>query len=335
VHEGNTLDVGTSIGIANFPEHGDDAGVLLRRADMAMYAAKRSRSGQAIYDSSYDEVREGHLSLLTDLRRAICDGELMLYYQPKIDLKRRCVTGVEALLRWAHPTRGIVPPGEFIPFAEQTGFIKELTRWAVTRALDDSRAWAADGIEVRVSINVSARDLNREFPEMLGQQLRALDVPARNICLEITESALMESPENAQEILSQLHRLGVALSIDDYGTGYASLAYLKNFPVQEIKIDRVFIKNMAQSRTDAAIVRSTIELAHDLGLVVVGEGVEEGSDLELLAKEGCDYAQGYHMCRPLPAAEFVRWWKQSIWGARGAMPATQAVPGPAAALARA
>jgi diguanylate cyclase (GGDEF)-like protein len=316
VHEGNVLDVGTSIGIANFPEHGDDAGVLMRRADMAMYAAKRARSGQAVFDPSYDEYRQEHLSLLSELRRAIRDGQLVLYYQPKVDLRRRCVTGVEALLRWAHPTRGMVPPGEFVPFAEQTGFIKELTGWALGRALDDSRSWTAEGVCVRISINISARDLGREFPEALGQRLRALDVPPGSICLEITESALMENPDHAQEILSQLHELGVALSIDDYGTGYASLAYLKNFPVDEIKIDRVFIKTMAVSRSDSAIVRSTIDLAHELGLVVVAEGVEERSDLDLLAAMDCDFVQGYHVSRPLPAGEFVQWWKRSEWGAR-------------------
>jgi diguanylate cyclase (GGDEF)-like protein len=316
VHEGTTVDVGTSIGIANFPEHGEDPSLLLRRADMAMYAAKRNGVGHAVFDASYDEFRQEHLSLLSELRRAIQENQLQLHYQPQVSIERRCITAVEALLRWDHPTRGLIPPSEFIPFAEQTGFIKELTLWVIRRALHDGETWAADGVSVRISVNVSARDLGVELSEILGKWLPSLHVPASKLCLEITESALMENPEHAQQMLAQLHKLGLWLSIDDYGTGHASLAYLKNFPVQEVKIDRMFVKNMAKSHIDAAIVRSTIGLAHELGLLVVAEGVEEMHDLELLTQMGCDFAQGYYISRPLPAADFARWWKVSEWGRR-------------------
>jgi len=315
--DGHALDVGTSIGVASYPEHGETPSTLLRRADVAMYVAKRNKSGFAEFDPDYEQHREEHLSMLGELRRAVEQDELMVHYQPKLNLERRTVEGVEALLRWRHPERGAVSPGDFIPFAEQTGYIWELTRWTLKRVLRDSIRWSALGVDLRLSVNISARDLlRRELPDVVAQLLSAHDLPPDRLCLEITESALMEDPGRTEETLRRLREIGVRLSIDDYGTGYASLAYLKDLAVHELKIDRVFVKNMLSSRADAAIVRSTIELGHDLGLTVVAEGVEQEAELEFLARLGCDLAQGFLLSRPLPPEELERWLEQSRWAGR-------------------
>jgi diguanylate cyclase (GGDEF)-like protein len=307
-YEEQPLDVGTSIGIARFPQHGNDASVLLRNADIAMYVAKRNKSGCAIYDPEYDTHQQEHLSLLGELRRAVEHHELKLFYQPKVSLLDADVGAVEALLRWEHPVRGVVSPGEFIPFAEQTGYIKVLTRWVLAEALRQCGVWNAKGMPLRVSVNISARDLmNRELPEQISELMARHQVPADLLCLEITESGFMEDPEHAQKVLQRLSTLGIHLSIDDYGTGYSSLSYIVQLPVDELKIDRSFVMNMATDLQTSTIVRSTIELGHSLGLKVVAEGVEDEAGMKLLQQLGCDQAQGYFISKPVSVPQLEAW----------------------------
>jgi diguanylate cyclase (GGDEF)-like protein len=308
LYEGQPLDVGTSIGIAHFPEHGHDAQTLVRNADIAMYAAKRNKTGFATYDSHYDTSQQEHLSLLGELRRAVEHNELRLHYQPKVSMHSSHVSAVEALIRWEHPTRGLVPPVEFIPFAEHTGYIKLLTRWVIREAVRQCGAWLREGLTLQVSVNISARDLmNRELPEHVAALLAEHDVTPGLLCLEITESGFMEDPVHAQKVLDRLAELGVKLSIDDYGTGYSSLSYIMKLPVQELKIDQSFISRMATDDEISTIVRSTIDLGHNLGLQVVAEGVEDAAVWNMLRALGCDDAQGFYMSKPLEANALASW----------------------------
>ncbi len=306
--EGQPLDVGTSIGIAHYPEHGHDAQTLVRNADIAMYAAKRNRSGFATYVSHYDTHQQEHLSLLSELRRAVDRGELRLYYQPKISMHTANIHAVEALIRWEHPQRGLVPPAQFIPFAEHTGYIKLLTRWVLREAVRQAGEWQRSGLRLQVSVNISARDLmNRDLPDQVAELLAEHGVSPGLMCLEITESGFMDDPAHAQRVLDRLAELGVKLSIDDYGTGYSSLSYIMRLPVQELKIDRSFISRMTSDPEISTIVRSTIDLGHNLGLKVVAEGVEELAAWNMLRTLGCDDAQGFFMSHPLPPAALAEW----------------------------
>jgi len=306
--EEQLLDVGTSIGIAHYPEHGQDAQTLVRNADIAMYAAKRTKSGYAVYDPHYDTSQQEHLSLLGELRRAVEHDELRLHYQPKVSLRSSNISAVEALIRWEHPQRGLVPPAMFIPFAEHTGYIKLLTRWVLREAVRQCGAWLRGGLRLSVSVNISARDLmNRDLPGEVSALLTEHSVPAALLCLEITESGFMEDPAHAQKVLDRLADLGVRLSIDDYGTGYSSLSYIMRLPVQELKIDQSFISRMAVDEETSTIVRSTIELGHNLGLEVVAEGVEDVAAWKMLRALGCDDAQGFYMSRPLAPEALARW----------------------------
>ena len=309
VIDGQSMDIAASIGIARFPEHGEDPSALMRAADVAMYAAKRSHAGYAFYDPAHDERRREFLTLLGELRRAVEAGELVLHYQPKLQLADNRVTAVEALVRWRHPVRGFVPPAEFIPFAEQTGYIGEITRWVLGRAIEQCGEWHREGLAVRVSVNIAARDLRQEdaLVQAVASALERAQLPAGMLCLEITESGLMDDPRSAQATLRKLRELGVATAIDDYGTGYSSLAYIKQLAVNEIKIDRTFVGGMEADHRNAAIVRSTIELGHNLGLTVVAEGVETEHELRELRRFGCDAIQGYLCARPM-AAEALREW---------------------------
>jgi diguanylate cyclase (GGDEF)-like protein len=306
--EGQPLDVGASIGIARFPEHGRDAQTLVRNADIAMYAAKRNKTGFAVYESHYDTTQQEHLSLLSELRRAVERNELRLYYQPKVSLHSANISAVEALIRWEHPTRGLVSPALFIPFAEQTGYIKLLTRWVLREAVRQCGEWMRDGLRLTISVNISARDLmNRDLPEQVATLLAEHGVSPSLLCLEITESGFMEDPAHAQRVLDRLSELGVKLSIDDYGTGYSSLSYIMRLPVQELKIDRSFISRMASDPEIATIVRSTIDLGHNLNLKVVAEGVEDIAAWNMLRVLGCDDAQGFFMSKPLEARALTTW----------------------------
>lgn len=312
--EGQIIDMRGSIGLASSPIHGEDLETLMRCADVAMYQAKRNGTGYAIYDVRYDQNTPGRLSLMSDLRQAVEHNHLLLYYQPKVDLKDGSHYAAEALVRWVHRERGLVPPSEFIPFAEQTGYIKAITRWVLNEGVRQCAAWARTGLVVDISINISARDLmNADLPDYVSELLHQHGCPAAQICLEITESAIFDDPGNALENLQRLHAIGCKLSIDDYGTGYSSLAYLKRLPVTELKIDRSFVQNMVNDANDIVIVRSTIDLAHNLGLQVVAEGVETEATLKQLCLLGCDQAQGYFLSKPIPAAEFFERASSSDW----------------------
>jgi diguanylate cyclase (GGDEF)-like protein len=308
VVDGQGLDVSVSIGIAHFPRHGTDAVTLLRRADVAMYVAKREHRGVEEYDHRIDRHRQHHLSLLGELRQAIDGNELTLHYQPRVDLRTEEVTGVEALVRWNHPVRGAVPPSEFIPFAEQTGFIRHVTRWVIDAALAQAEAWLALAVEIPVAINVSARDLcGKELADLLVTALRRHGVPPRLISLEITEGALMEDPQQATAVLARVRDLGIGIAIDDYGTGYSALSYLTRLSVDSLKIDRSFITNLRHEPKNAAIVRSTVSLAENLGLKVVAEGVETLDQIEMLRHFGCHEVQGFAIARPMPGEDMLAW----------------------------
>jgi diguanylate cyclase (GGDEF)-like protein len=310
--DGQRLDIGGSIGIALYPQDGLDAGTLLRRAELALAAAKRRRSGLAFAHEAGDEPAPEQLSLIGDMRAAMAGGahggEFMLVYQPKLDFVSGRIVAAEALLRWRHPERGMIPPGSFIPFAEQTGFIREVTPWVLDAAIRQLAQWRGQGLDIAVSANLSTLDLlDPELPRRVKALLEFHGVPPARLCLEITESALMDEPALALAHLNALATLGVKLSIDDYGVGQASLAYLKSLPVNELKLDRSFVTAIADSPRNAAIVRSTIMLSHALGLSVVAEGVETGEELEWLRAHGCDVGQGYGIARPMMAADLPGW----------------------------
>ncbi|MGL4316201.1 MAG: bifunctional diguanylate cyclase/phosphodiesterase [Pseudomonas sp.] len=302
------LELSASIGVAQFPEHGTSAGDLLRCADIAMYQAKRERREYALYQRSADNYTPERLALHTQLGRAIREDGLSLYYQPKIRLSDRQVVGFEALLRWPHPDKGMIPPGDFIPLAESTELIHPLTRWVLNEALGQLRRWQDQGLGACLAVNISTHNLlNPHFIPELAELLEQHQVAAELLELEVTEGALMEDPELALRSLQAIRELGVSLSIDDFGTGYSSLAYLKRLPVQVLKIDRTFVSAMVENASDAVIVQSTLALAHNFAMQVVAEGVEDDATAAALTRLGCDIAQGYHFGRPMPVDEIERW----------------------------
>jgi diguanylate cyclase (GGDEF)-like protein/PAS domain S-box-containing protein len=310
------IELSASVGIAVAPDHGTEAETLLRRADSAVQAARRLGGGASVvYSSACEPHDPSRLALLGELRRALDGNELQLHYQPKVDLRTRTVVGAEALLRWPHPKRGFVPPAEFIPLAEQTGLIRPLTRWVLGRAAGDARGWERDGRSLPVAVNVSARSLqDTRIVEDVGQALRSSDLRPDRLQIEVTESAVMTDPTRAADVLSRLTSQGVEVSIDDFGTGYSSLGLLRRLPVHELKIDKSFVMGMAGSGSgDTAIVRSTADLAHNLGLSVVAEGVENEWTLDQLSSLGCDEAQGYHIARPMPSADLRGWLGSGTW----------------------
>ncbi|MBJ7311218.1 putative bifunctional diguanylate cyclase/phosphodiesterase [Rugamonas sp. CCM 8940] len=315
--EEQVVDIGAGLGIAGYPLHGADGEALLSMAEVAMYSAKQRNDGAVVYDSAFDKSSEQSLSLLSELRRAIEQREFRLHVQPKVMLGSGKVVGVEALVRWQHPERGNVFPDEFIPFAEQTGFIRVLTRWVLDESAALCRQLAAAGVELKFSVNLSTRDLlDQDLPVKFAELLARHQLAPANFCLEITESAIMDDPVRAQQTLERLHAMGVDLSIDDFGTGYSSLAYLKRLPVNELKIDKSFVLNMEKDSGDSKIVRSTIDLGHNMGLRVVAEGIESEAVWRLLAAMGCDQGQGYFMSRPMPGDQLLAWLAQ--WRAPGA-----------------
>jgi diguanylate cyclase (GGDEF)-like protein/PAS domain S-box-containing protein len=313
--EGHTLALGASVGISLSPEHAADAETLLRYADVAMYVAKRSGGGVEMYSAEHDRHSADRLALASELRRAIEDGQLVLYYQPTIDCSRGQINGVEALVRWQHPRRGLIPPDQFIPLAEQSGVINALTQHVLQVALRQCRTWLDAGLELCMSVNLSMRNLHDpKLPESISTMLAAEGVPPELLNLEITEGTIMADAERALAVLEQLRALGVRIAIDDFGTGYSSMAYLKGMPVDALKIDRSFVRKLATDQSDRAIVRSAVELGHNLGLKVVAEGVEDVVSYQQLARLGCDLAQGYYMGRPMPAADFEGWLATAPFG---------------------
>lgn len=305
---GMEVAIQPSIGIALYPEHGEDTESLVRHADVAMYQAKQHSGGIAVYTPESDPHSLQRLALIADLRRAIENESLMLHYQPEIDHASGQVIGVEALMRWNHPTLGFVRPDEFILIAERSGQIKALTELVIRETFQQYHAWQQAGVTLKISINLSAKNLHDlRLPKYIEQQLAAWNVPAGDICLEITESAMLIDPVRARQNLLEFGHMGLLLAIDDFGTGHSSLAYLKQLPVSIIKIDKSFVLNMAHDENDASIVRATIDLAHDLGLKVVAEGVENKETLSALQSLGCDFLQGYYISKPVPPDELVRW----------------------------
>jgi diguanylate cyclase (GGDEF)-like protein len=305
---GVAVDLEASIGVALYPVHGTDFGTLVQRADVAMYDAKRGRLGVATYSAERDPYSADRLGLLAELRRAITGDELVLHYQPKVALGSGEVIGVEALVRWQHPTRGLLPPVDFVPLAERTGAVAGLTRWVVGSALAQSRAWRDQGIDLPIAVNLAAANIvDAGLPDAIAGLLELHGVPGDRLECEISEHTVMADPVRATDVLARLRALGVRLSLDDFGTGHSSLAYLKQLPLDEVKIDRSFVSGMTEDENDAVIVRSTIDLARNLGLAVVAEGVESAEIMRGLADLRCDTAQGFHVSRPLPAAELGAW----------------------------
>ncbi|WP_183164596.1 bifunctional diguanylate cyclase/phosphodiesterase [Arthrobacter oryzae] len=306
--EGVDLDVEASVGGVLSGEHGNEPTVLLQRADVAMYIAKTQNLGVFAYDPSVDAHSPAKLALLGDLRRALSSGQLVLHYQPKVNLTSGEIVGAEALIRWEHPVKGLISPDAFIPLAEHTGLIGPLTSHVLDSALAQARIWIDAGAPLTVSVNLSARSLLDDgLPQQVAESLAKHRVPAELLELEITESALMAEPVQAQRLLAMLALMGIRLSIDDFGAGYTSLGQLKNLPITEIKIDKSFILNMGLEPSDALIAHSIIDLGHNLGMTVLAEGVETAEALNHLTTFDCDSAQGFYLCRPVSAAAFDEW----------------------------
>jgi diguanylate cyclase (GGDEF)-like protein/PAS domain S-box-containing protein len=318
--------VTVSVGIAMFPEHGQTTHDLLRRADAAMYIAKRSGRSHAVVDAAQEAETAQQLALLIDLRQCISHDELVLHYQPKIDLATQEISGVEALLRWRHPVRGLLAPASFMSEVESTGLITPVTEWVLDEALRQQLVWREQGIDLTMAVNISARSLRSQstLPDVVRELTERWGTPPGRLILELTEGALIEAA--APEILGRMHGMGQMLSIDDFGTGYSSLAYLQRLPVDELKIDKSFVTGLSVAVDDAVIVRSTIDLAHNLGLRVVAEGVEDETAMRILSGYGCDYAQGFLFTPPCPAEEFTAWLIASPYAVRAPEPGATGSP---------
>jgi diguanylate cyclase (GGDEF)-like protein len=306
--QGMDLVIDASIGIAMAPQHGADMATLLQRADVAMYQAKRENAGAAVYDARTDPHTVGQLAMVTELRRAVENQEFVLYYQPKVSLPGREVTSVEALLRWQHPTRGLLAPDAFLTVLESSGLIQPVTRWVLREAVRQAARWRAAGMPLPVAININPRSLlEADLPARVLAVLSGADLPASFLELEITETAVMTDPRRAATVLAQLAARGVRVAIDDFGAGYTSLAHLRSLPIAALKLDRSLVSQMMDSPEDHAVTETLIALAHRLGLSVVAEGVETEDVLQRLTALGCDEAQGYFMSVPLPPAGLERW----------------------------
>lgn len=313
--EGLRTEISASIGVAIYPDQALDVSTLMRFADVAMYRAKTCLQGVAVYDSAFDPHSPKRLELMGALGRAIRENQLLLHFQPKIQLSSNRVYGFEALLRWNHPELGFIPPGDFIPIAEHSNLIYPMTLWVLENGIRHCKHWLDQGFQISMAMNLSARNLLDDRIVLdLKRLLREHDLPGHLVELEITESTIMADPSRAEAALARIHRLGVKLSVDDFGTGYSSLAYLKRLPVQTLKIDSSFVRTMLDDEQDEIIVNSTIHLAHNLGLKVVAEGVETPAVYQKLVDLGCDEAQGFYMGKPLPAPEAERWLRESAWG---------------------
>jgi diguanylate cyclase (GGDEF)-like protein/PAS domain S-box-containing protein len=315
VHD-KVVRVSASVGIAMFPKHGTTTAELLVHADAAMYVAKKSGSGHAAYDTEQETQAARQLALLADLRQCIARDELVLHYQPKIDLATRAISGVEALVRWQHPVHGLLSPIRFMPEVERTELIDPVTGWVLNEAMRQQVVWRQAGIHLTIAVNISAHSLrpNSNLPEIVAELTRTWGTVATTLTLELTEGALIEA--DAPETLARLHEMGPRIAIDDFGTGYSSLAYLHGLPVDELKIDQSFVMRLSADSGSAVIVRSTIDLAHNLGLTVVAEGVEDQAAMDLLVEYGCDSVQGYFLGHPGPADSLATWLADSPYGTR-------------------
>lgn len=303
-----TLDVDVSMGVATYPNDADSTEGLLQCADIALYSCKGKHFPYAIYQDKLNKYSVQRLSLMSELRGALAEGQLQLFYQPKLAIAERKITTAECLIRWIHPVHGFIPPDEFIPLAEQTGAIRDVTHWALRIAFQQYKQWQQQGFEVGMAVNISAIDLvDMKLPTYVAELMSEFDVDNSMLTLEVTESAVMSDPESALKALNTLRRMGITLSIDDFGTGYSSMAQLKKMPVDELKIDKAFVLDLAKSEDDKIMVRTLMSLAQNLGLKTVAEGVEDGDTLNFLQEVGCTKAQGFYMSRPLPADKFSEW----------------------------
>ena len=306
--QGQALDLAVSMGAALCPEHGRSAEVLMQRAEQAMFEAKRRRTDVALYDPDLEADRLSHLSLLSELETAITQGQLRQFLQPKLSLKDDRIAGAEALVRWQHPERGWLPPSEFVPFAESTGRIRQITQWMLERAITTLAQWRAEGRELSIAVNISTLDLqDGSLPTRIEALLRQAKVPAHLLQLELTETGLMASTQDPIHVMHSLRSLGVRLAIDDFGTGQSSLSYLQRLPVHELKIDRSFVDGVDQDLKRQELLGSIIMLGHGLGLQVTAEGVENLAELDVLRRLGCDQAQGYLLAKPMDAPLFEAW----------------------------
>ena len=302
------LYIGISIGISVYPQHGTTSQLLQQRADVAMYVAKRNKTGYEIYNSKYDEYSVGKLALISDLRNAIVQEQLFIEYQPIIDIKNNNVISAEALLRWKHPQHGTIYPDEIIPIAEQTGLINPITYWIIDSTSKYNKKLQSMGVNIKIAINLSVYNLqDHKFVEKITDIFNNNQIAASNFIIEITETVMMTNPQQSIEVLNRLHELGIEIAVDDFGTGYSSLAYLKLLPLAKLKIDKSFIMDMIDDDNDAMIVRSTIELAHNLGMQVIAEGVEEKENFDLLSILGCNLVQGFFISKPISDKKLEKW----------------------------
>ena len=305
--EGLRLEIQATIGIAVFPKHGKNGDTIIQRANVALYSAQQSSQKYTIYSKAMDKNNPNRLTLMGELRQGIANNELVLYYQPKINIETLSVKGIEALVRWRHPEHGFMPPQDFIPMAERTGLIKPLSVWVLNNALSQAEKWHRQKLKVSISINLSPSTfLDTELPDLIIGLLSLYDIPAHSVILEITEGSMIKDPELAMEILTRLTQRGIRISIDDFGTGYSSLAYLKKLPVSEVKIDKSFVKDMINNDNDAVIVKAIIDLGHNLSLNVVAEGVENKETAARLKELGCDELQGDFFSKALSSDEFFK-----------------------------
>jgi len=310
--EGHTLNVDISIGLAEYPTHGDDVNILMQRADVAMYIAKQNKLGYSIYDPNKDTQSIGRLALMSELRDAIENKRLELYFQPKVNVKENKIIGAEALLRWNHPQRGFIKPSEFIPLAEQTGLIKPLTQWVLEQAIQQCVEWKNKNLSI--AVNISVHNLHdSKLLQQIQEMMLKHKLSPECLILEISEGDIMSEPLRARKILDEISKTGINLSIDDFGTGYSSLSYLKKLPVNEIKVDRSFVTEMTEDNDDDIIVLATIALAHNLGLEIVAEGVHDKQTWERLKSLNCDIAQGHYISEPLTANAFSAWLMNNEW----------------------
>jgi diguanylate cyclase (GGDEF)-like protein len=315
--DGQVLEIGASIGIALYPSHGTDARMLLRRADVAMYAAKQAQTGYSFHRDENETKKQSadQLSLVVELRHALERNELEPFFQPKLHMRSGLMTRAEVLLRWNHPQRGQISPSVFVPIAERTGLIRTVTDWLLERALAQVHAWRDAGAPIHIAVNISAKSLlDQALPSKIHSILTKWDVDPRFLKIEITESSIMADPAHALAIMSMLQSMGVRLSVDDFGTGYSSLTHLRQLPIDEIKIDKSFVSSMTTSEADAAIVRTVIDLGHNLGKQVCAEGVEDEATWNMLRDLGCDLAQGFWISKPVTANELMDWLVKSSWG---------------------